>query len=44
MKIVTNIADETGTTEVRPDRIAPVIPTVEYDGRPFRHRSIEPDP
>ncbi len=36
-KIVTNVADETGTTEVSPDRIAPVIPTVELDGKPFRH-------
>ena len=37
VKIVTNVADETGTTEVSPDRIAPVIPTVELDGKPFRH-------
>ena len=38
VKIVTNVADETGTTEVSPDRIAPVIPTVELDGRPFQHQ------
>ncbi|MBI2199100.1 MAG: indolepyruvate ferredoxin oxidoreductase family protein [Candidatus Rokubacteria bacterium] len=37
-KIVTNVADETGTAEVAPERIAPVIPTVELDGRPFQHQ------
>ncbi|MBI2525425.1 MAG: indolepyruvate ferredoxin oxidoreductase family protein [Candidatus Rokubacteria bacterium] len=37
-KIVTNVADETGTAEVAAERIAPVIPTVELDGRPFRHQ------
>ena len=37
VKIVTNVADEAGTAEVSPDRIAPVIPTVELDGKPFRH-------
>src|SRR5690242_10045866 len=37
VKIVTNVADETGTTEVGLDRISPVIPTVELDGRPFHH-------
>jgi len=37
-KIVTNVADETGTAEVGPDRIVPVIPTVELDGRPFQHQ------
>ncbi len=36
-KIVTNVADETGTAEVAPERVAPVIPTVELDGRPFQH-------
>lgn len=35
MKIVTNVADGAGTAEVAPDRITPVIPTVELDGRPF---------
>ncbi|MER3420964.1 MAG: 2-oxoacid ferredoxin oxidoreductase, partial [Chloroflexota bacterium] len=39
MKIVTNVADGTGTAEVAPDRIRPVIPTVEYDGRPFEHHA-----
>jgi indolepyruvate ferredoxin oxidoreductase len=38
VKIVTNVADETGTAEVSPDRIQPVIPTVELDGRPFEHQ------
>jgi indolepyruvate ferredoxin oxidoreductase len=38
VKIVTNVADETGTAEVSPDRIQPVIPTVELDGRPFKHQ------
>ncbi|MEK7836996.1 MAG: 2-oxoacid ferredoxin oxidoreductase, partial [candidate division NC10 bacterium] len=37
-KIVTNVADETGTAEVAPERLAPVIPTVELDGRPFQHQ------
>jgi indolepyruvate ferredoxin oxidoreductase len=35
VKIVTNVADENGTAEVAPDRIVPVIPTVELDGRPY---------
>jgi indolepyruvate ferredoxin oxidoreductase len=37
MKIVTNVADEAGTAEVDPDRVRPVIPTVELDGVPFAH-------
>jgi len=37
VKIVTNVADEAGTAEVSPERVAPVIPTVELDGRPFEH-------
>jgi indolepyruvate ferredoxin oxidoreductase len=37
MKIVTNVADETGTAEVDPERVTPVIPTVELDGKPFQH-------
>src|SRR3989454_5584402 len=37
VKIVTNVADEAGTAEVSPDRVTPVIPTVELDGRPFEH-------
>src|SRR5215510_8109656 len=38
VKIVTNVADETATAEVSPSRIVPVIPTVEYDGKPFAHQ------
>jgi indolepyruvate ferredoxin oxidoreductase len=38
VKITTNVADGTGTATVAPDRIAPVIPAVEFDGRPFEHR------
>ncbi|HEX5504212.1 MAG TPA: indolepyruvate ferredoxin oxidoreductase family protein, partial [Thermomicrobiales bacterium] len=35
MKIVTNVADSSGTAEVAPERVAPVIPTVDLDGRPY---------
>jgi indolepyruvate ferredoxin oxidoreductase len=38
VKIVTNVADEAGTAEVDPERISPIIPTVELDGRPFQHQ------
>jgi indolepyruvate ferredoxin oxidoreductase len=38
MKIVTNVADEAGTADVDPDRVVPVIPTVEFEGKPFRHQ------
>ena len=34
-KIVTAVADGTGTTEVHPDRIVPVVPAFEYRGQPF---------
>src|SRR5262244_3470573 len=37
MKIVTNVADEIGSAEVDPERVSPVIPTVELDGKPFQH-------
>jgi len=37
LKIVTNIADAAGTVQVWPERVVPVIPTVEYEGRPYRH-------
>ena len=33
VKIVENVADGTGTIEVHPDRITPVIPTMEVNGR-----------
>jgi indolepyruvate ferredoxin oxidoreductase len=35
LKVVTAVADGTGTVEVHPDRHAPVIPTIEVDGHPF---------
>jgi len=38
VKIVTNVADEAGTAEVDPERVSPVIPTVELDGKPFQHQ------
>ena len=38
MKIVTNVADEAATADVDPDRVSPVIPTVELDGKPFQHQ------
>lgn len=34
-KIVTNVADGAGTAEVSPDRINPVMPEMDFDGRPF---------
>jgi indolepyruvate ferredoxin oxidoreductase len=37
MKVVTNIADAAGTVSVWPERVGPVIPTVEYEGRPYVH-------
>ena len=38
VKIVTNVADEAGTAEVDPDRVTPIIPVVEVDGKPFQHQ------
>jgi indolepyruvate ferredoxin oxidoreductase len=35
IRIVEVVADGTGTVELHPERIVPVIPTVEIDGRPF---------
>jgi indolepyruvate ferredoxin oxidoreductase len=37
-KMVTDIADGSGTAVVDPDRIRPVIPDVAFDGLPFRPR------
>ena len=37
VKIVTNVADEAGTAEVSPERVSPIIPTIELDGRRFEH-------
>jgi indolepyruvate ferredoxin oxidoreductase len=36
VKIVTNVADEVGTAEVDLERVSPIIPTVELDGKPFQ--------
>jgi indolepyruvate ferredoxin oxidoreductase len=36
-KIVTNVADEIGTAEVGPGRIAIVDPGFQYEGKPWRH-------
>jgi len=37
-KIVTNVADEIGTAEVGPDRVAIADPGFEYEGRPWQSR------
>jgi indolepyruvate ferredoxin oxidoreductase len=37
-KIVTNVADGSGTADVSPDRVSPVMPEVEWHGRPYEHR------
>ena len=36
-KIVTNVADAISTAAVAPDRVTPVMPTVEWEGRPYQH-------
>ena len=36
-KIVTTVADGFGIAEVAPDRVVPVDPGLEIDGRPWRH-------
>ncbi len=36
-KAVTNVCDGAGTAEVAPDRVRPVIPVVELDGKPYVH-------
>ena len=35
MKLVAPIADGTGTVDVHPDRVQPVMPTMEFDGKVF---------
>jgi indolepyruvate ferredoxin oxidoreductase len=35
-KIVTNVADEIGTAEVQPERVAPITPELTIDGRPWQ--------
>ncbi len=36
IKLTTPVADGTGTVDVDPDRVQPVVPTVEFDGKLFR--------
>jgi indolepyruvate ferredoxin oxidoreductase len=36
-KIVTSVADAVGTAAVARDRVMPVIPTVEWNGKPYEH-------
>ncbi len=36
LKLVTPVADGTGTVDVHPDRVLPIIPTIEIDGTVFR--------
>src|SRR5215210_2731617 len=36
-KIVTSVADAVGSAVVARDRITPVMPTVEWNGRPYEH-------
>jgi len=38
MKIPTNVADGSATVDLDRVRINPIIPTVELDGKPYRHR------
>ena len=38
LKLVTPVADGTGTVDVRTDLVVPIIPTIEIDGVPFRPR------
>jgi indolepyruvate ferredoxin oxidoreductase len=35
LKLVTPVADGTGTVDVHPDRVVPETPTMEYEGKPF---------
>jgi len=37
MKIVTSVADSAGVADVGPDRVVPVLPEVEWNGKPFVH-------
>ncbi|HEY4419141.1 MAG TPA: indolepyruvate ferredoxin oxidoreductase family protein [Pseudonocardia sp.] len=36
-KVVTNVADGAATVQVHPERVVPVLPELEVDGRPFVH-------
>jgi indolepyruvate ferredoxin oxidoreductase len=37
-KVVANVADESATVEVGAERVQPVLPSFEVDGRPFSHQ------
>jgi indolepyruvate ferredoxin oxidoreductase len=37
LKIATNVADGAGIADVSPLRITPIIPTIDYGGKPYRH-------
>ena len=37
LKIVTSVADAAGTAHVSPDRVSPVLPVIEWEGRPFEY-------
>jgi indolepyruvate ferredoxin oxidoreductase len=36
-KVVTSVADALGSAEFAPDRIVPVMPELEWNGRPYEH-------
>jgi indolepyruvate ferredoxin oxidoreductase len=38
LKIVTNVADSAGTAQIWHERVVPVLPAVEYEGRVYRHQ------
>ncbi|MDH4145686.1 MAG: indolepyruvate ferredoxin oxidoreductase family protein [Acidimicrobiia bacterium] len=38
IKVVTSVADASGTAEVGPGRVTPVIPEIEWNGKPYRPR------
>ncbi|WP_435593030.1 indolepyruvate ferredoxin oxidoreductase family protein [Nocardia sp. bgisy118] len=37
MKVVTNVADGSGTVDVDPDRVRPIVPDLTVDGAEYRH-------
>ena len=37
LKIVTSVADAAGTAEVAPERVTPILPVIEWEGRPFEY-------
>jgi indolepyruvate ferredoxin oxidoreductase len=38
LKVVTSVADAAATVEVGADRVAPVMPSLEWNGRPYVHQ------